>query len=180
MLPPPDLQTAFLMAVDRLAAIVPALVGPTTAPPSPQSSGPEPVPGRTIDRGLLRVVRGLSVATSLVVVLGAWALHERLGEHSSAARTNALRDAMLNQLGPAQIAGGRALITHLVKDYGFTHVLAHRQGGPGREICPGPDVWREVGAWGVEKHGLQWGGPEFSVAGGSPIPATWWSLPGIA
>lgn len=102
MLPPADLQTAFLMAVERLTSIVPALVGPAQSSsqpqPQPGASDPPLASGRPMDRGLLRVVVGLSVATSLVVVLGAWAVHERLGEHASAARTTALRDAMLDYI----------------------------------------------------------------------------------
>ncbi|MCH9686028.1 MAG: N-acetylmuramoyl-L-alanine amidase [Deltaproteobacteria bacterium] len=80
----------------------------------------------------------------------------------------------MNQLTRAQVAGGRMLVDTLHRQGWLTHILAHRQGGPGRGLDPGPDIWREVGAWAVQQYGLDWGGPEFAVSGGSPIPAHWW------
>ncbi|MCH9681290.1 MAG: N-acetylmuramoyl-L-alanine amidase [Deltaproteobacteria bacterium] len=80
----------------------------------------------------------------------------------------------MDQLTPAQVAGGRMLVDTLYRQGWLTHILAHRQGGPGRGLDPGPDIWREVGAWAVRQYGLDWGGPDFAVSGGSPIPAHWW------
>ncbi len=79
-----------------------------------------------------------------------------------------------NQLTGAQVAGGRMLVDTLFRQGWLSHILAHRQGGPGRGLDPGPDIWREVGAWAVWQYGLEWGGPSFAVNGGSPIPAHWW------
>ncbi len=79
-----------------------------------------------------------------------------------------------DQLTAAQVAGGRMLVDTLYRQGWLTHILAHRQGGPGRGLDPGPDIWREVGAWAVRQYGLDWGGPEFAVNGGSPIPGHWW------
>jgi N-acetylmuramoyl-L-alanine amidase len=87
----------------------------------------------------------------------------------------------MDQLTPQQSEAGRALLHHLVHNHGFTHVYAHRQGGQKRENCPGPDVWREVGAWGVQQFGLSWGGEGWAVDAGKihglPIPAAWWDPP---
>jgi hypothetical protein len=87
----------------------------------------------------------------------------------------------MDQLTPEQIAGGRALVDHLVKQSKITHIYAHRQGGQNRENCPGPDIWREVGAWAVNQYGLKWGGPGWAVDAGKihglPIPDHWWQPP---
>src|SRR5574338_637521 len=87
----------------------------------------------------------------------------------------------MDQLTPEQIAGGRMLVDHLVRTAGITHIYAHRQGGQKRENCPGPDIWREIGGYGVERHGLKWGGPGWAVDTGSlhglPIPDEWWQPP---
>ncbi|MCX4239169.1 N-acetylmuramoyl-L-alanine amidase [Paraliomyxa miuraensis] len=80
----------------------------------------------------------------------------------------------MDQLEPAQIEGGRALVDALRRQGWLTHIYAHRQGGPNRENDPGPDVWREVGMWAIRKYGLQWGGEGFAVNKGKPIPAHWW------
>jgi len=80
----------------------------------------------------------------------------------------------MDQLTLAQIAGGRALVEALLDQGQFTHILAHRQGGTNRHNCPGPDIWREIGAWAVKEHRLAWGGDQFAVSGGNPIPAHWW------
>lgn len=80
----------------------------------------------------------------------------------------------MDQLTAAQAAGGRALIAELRRQGWLTHVLAHRQGGANRQNCPGPDVWREVGAWAVRELGLEWGGESYAVGRGEPIPTFWW------
>ena len=89
----------------------------------------------------------------------------------------------MDQLTPEQVAGGRALVKHLVETSAITHIYAHRQGGRKRENCPGPDVWREVGAWAVQQYGLQSEGPGWKGAyadkynAGQPIPEAWWLPP---
>lgn len=87
----------------------------------------------------------------------------------------------MDQLTPEQIAGGRMLVDHLVKKHKITHIYAHRQGGPKRENCPGPDIWREIGAWAVNQYDLKWGGPGWAVNAGKikglPIPEEWWQPP---
>lgn len=80
----------------------------------------------------------------------------------------------MDQLTAEQIAGGRALVNALHGQGWLTHILAHRQGGPERQNDPGPDVWREIGAWAVKEHGLAWGGEGFAVNRGLPIPKDWW------
>ena len=83
----------------------------------------------------------------------------------------------MDQLSAEQVAGGRALVTELRRQGWLTHVLAHRQGGPNRQNDPGPDIWREIGAWAVREYGLEWGGDDFAVNGGEPIPSHWWESP---
>jgi len=78
----------------------------------------------------------------------------------------------MDQLTDAQVRAGRWLIDHLI-GRGLTTVLAHRQGGPERQNDPGPDIWYRVGEWGVRERGLDWGGPDFAVNDGSPIPTIW-------
>lgn len=81
-----------------------------------------------------------------------------------------------DQLTPAQVESARWLLSRFKDEGWLTHVLAHRQSGPQRQNDPGPDVWREVGAWAVQQLGLDWGGDAFSVTGGRPIPASWWGV----
>ena len=83
----------------------------------------------------------------------------------------------MDQLSAEQVAGGRALVTELRRQGWLTHILAHRQGGPNRQNDPGPDIWREIGAWAVREYGLEWGGDDFAVNGGEPIPSHWWESP---
>ena len=72
-----------------------------------------------------------------------------------------------------QFASGRALIRHLIRTIGLTHVVAHRQSSGTRENDPGPDIWYQVGQWAVDNLGLKDGGPGFKVGTGNPIPAEW-------
>ncbi|MEX1365188.1 MAG: N-acetylmuramoyl-L-alanine amidase [Nannocystaceae bacterium] len=85
----------------------------------------------------------------------------------------------MDQLTDAQVLAGRRLIEEFVRQGWLTHVLAHRQGGPNRQNDPGPDVWRELGAWAVRRFGLQWGGDGFAVNQGEPIPGHWWGDGGV-
>lgn len=85
----------------------------------------------------------------------------------------------MDQLTDAQVLAGRGLVAEFVRQGWLTHVLAHRQGGPNRQNDPGPDVWREVGAWAVRRFGLSWGGEGFSVNRGKPIPNLWWGDDGV-
>lgn len=86
----------------------------------------------------------------------------------------------MNQLTAAQTQSGRRLVDYFVKQGWLTHILAHRQGGEQRQNDPGPDVWREIGAWAVRQHGLEWGGKDFAVNRGQPIPDAWWGSTGGA
>ena len=72
-----------------------------------------------------------------------------------------------------QFASGRALIRHLIRTIGITHVVAHRQSSGTRENDPGPDIWYQVGQWAVDSLGLKDGGPGFKIGTGNPIPAEW-------
>lgn len=80
----------------------------------------------------------------------------------------------MDQLTDAQVVGGRGLVTMLRRQGWLTHILAHRQSGPERQNDPGPDIWREIGAWAVREYGLDWGGEGFAVTGGKPLPGHWW------
>ncbi len=72
-----------------------------------------------------------------------------------------------------QINAGRDLVQHLMDEIGLTHVLAHRQATAQRQNCPGPDIWYNVGQWGVFQHGLKDGGYGFTISDGKPIPDLW-------
>lgn len=92
----------------------------------------------------------------------------------------------MDQLTPAQIQAGRNLIFNLKNNIfpqrGWTldNVLGHRQSNGSRGNDPGPDVWANIGAWAVTELGMGWGGPDFSVGSGRPIPSSWWSAPSVA
>ena len=117
---------------------------------------------------------GLNEGGVSVEVVGNFPSRARSTE--PAAFWNPERNGM-DQLSAEQVAGGRALVTELRRQGWLTHILAHRQGGPNRQNDPGPDIWREIGAWAVREYGLQWGGEGFAVNGGQPIPSHWWSSP---
>jgi len=78
----------------------------------------------------------------------------------------------MDQVTAAQVNSGRFLIAHLMLR-GLRVILAHRQGGPERQNDPGPDIWYRIAEWAIRYLGLEWGGPDFAVAGGKPIPP-WW------
>ena len=78
-----------------------------------------------------------------------------------------------DRVTPAQIEAGRALLRHLQRTNGLTHVLAHRQSSNTRDNDPGPDIWRHVGQWGIENLKLKDGGPGFKIGSGSAIPQAW-------
>lgn len=78
----------------------------------------------------------------------------------------------MDQLTGAQVGAGRWLVDNLM-GRGLTTILTHRQSGEQRDNDPGPDIWYRIGEWAVRKRGLNWGGPGFSVTGGSPLP-DWW------
>mgnify|MGYP002625500153 CR=1 FL=1 len=85
----------------------------------------------------------------------------------------------MDQLTVEQVSSGRWLLEYLQKivlperGLDLTVVLAHRQSSGDRGNDPGPDVWREVGQWGVDHLGLSDGGPGFQVDSGNPIPDHW-------
>lgn len=81
-----------------------------------------------------------------------------------------------DQLTPEQAEAGRRLIDALRKQ-GVTHIYAHRQSGPKRENDPGPDVWREVAVWAINKRGIV-AEPTFTTNKGKPIPDHWWGSRG--
>jgi hypothetical protein len=78
-----------------------------------------------------------------------------------------------HRLTQEQIDAGRALVRHLIRTMGLTHVLAHRQSSGQRDNDPGPDVWYNVGQWAVDNLGLRDGGPGFKVGSGNSIPDLW-------
>jgi hypothetical protein len=86
----------------------------------------------------------------------------------------------MDQLTGAQVAAGRLLIQTLrdnvfpARGWELRNVLAHRQAHGGKGNDPGPDVWGNVAGWAVNELGMGWGGPDFSVDTGLPIPQAWW------
>jgi len=86
---------------------------------------------------------------------------------------------------PEQIKAGRALLRHLQKTLGISHVLAHRQSSGTRQNDPGPDLWFHVAEWGKRTLGLSDGGPGYWIRNtvgpdGNAIPDAWrtWGQPG--
>lgn len=78
-----------------------------------------------------------------------------------------------HRLTAEQIAAGRHLVDHLIREMGLTHILAHRQSSGTRENDPGPDIWYHVGQWAIENRRLKDGGAGFKVGSGNPIPDAW-------
>lgn len=82
----------------------------------------------------------------------------------------------------AQIMGGRALLQHLKHRLGIDHVWAHRQASRmQRDNCPGPQLWYNVGEWGIQTCGLssagvrdpipdEWRDPDLDLVWSSPLP----------
>lgn len=71
-------------------------------------------------------------------------------------------------LGAAQIEASRALLAYLAEQVPGLQVGTHRQLDESKAGCCGPDLWREVGQWGVDL-----GMPEMPTNGGLPIPDDW-------
>jgi hypothetical protein len=53
------------------------------------------------------------------------------------------------------------------------HVFAHRQSYKFREADPGEEIWREFARPLMERLGADFGGPDFYVGTGKPIPREW-------
>jgi N-acetyl-anhydromuramyl-L-alanine amidase AmpD len=73
----------------------------------------------------------------------------------------------------AQYESGRFLLKYLKYVMDIKHVLAHRQSSGDRDNDPGPDVWFNVGEWGLVNLSLSDGGKSFKVGTGNPIPNAW-------
>lgn len=91
---------------------------------------------------------------------GKWFKPEKFGAHQ-------LRDA------PKQVEAGRLLLQRLHETYPIEYVYAHRQWRKRKGNCCGPDLWREVGKFAIEKLGLSDGGPGWHHPHGAPIPNNW-------
>lgn len=78
-----------------------------------------------------------------------------------------------HEVTKAQVETGRFLLKHLQQTIGLTHVLAHRQSSRSRANDPGPDIWFNVGQWGIRNLALKDGGNGFSVGSRQPIPDSW-------
>jgi hypothetical protein len=77
-------------------------------------------------------------------------------------------------LTPAQINAGRCLLATLkFRLPGIRYLYAHRQSSASRESDPGPDVWLNVGEWGIASLGLTDRLPRTRVGDGRPIPDDW-------
>lgn len=73
----------------------------------------------------------------------------------------------------AQYDSGRFLLQYLKLIFNLRHVLAHRQSSATRPGDPGPDIWYNVGEWGLKNLGIQDGGKDFKVGDGATIPDSW-------
>ncbi len=77
-----------------------------------------------------------------------------------------------NEVTPEQIEAGRALLRAL-EGIGVRNVYAHRQSSSSRGNDPGPDLWRGVGQWAIDKLGFSDGGRGYAIDDGNPIPDEW-------
>jgi N-acetyl-anhydromuramyl-L-alanine amidase AmpD len=77
-----------------------------------------------------------------------------------------------NEVTPEQIEAGRALLRAL-EGIGVRNVFAHRQSSSSRGNDPGPDLWRGVGQWAIDKLGFSDGGRGYAIDDGNPIPDEW-------
>jgi len=81
------------------------------------------------------------------------------------------------QDGPTvdQIVAGRALVKYFRDRHKIQNIFAHRQSCG--KVCPGPHLWFNIVKWGVEKLGLNDGGPGYTTSNdhcsGSIIPSHW-------
>lgn len=73
----------------------------------------------------------------------------------------------------AQFEAGRFLLRYLKLILDLKHVLAHRQSSDTRENDPGPDIWFNVGEWGLANLGLKDGGKDFKCGTGKAILSEW-------
>jgi N-acetylmuramoyl-L-alanine amidase/Putative peptidoglycan binding domain len=73
----------------------------------------------------------------------------------------------------AQFEAGQFLLTYLKAVINLKNVLAHRQSSENRENDPGPDIWVNVGEWGISQLGLSDGGQNFKCGTGNPILPKW-------
>lgn len=73
----------------------------------------------------------------------------------------------------AQFESGQFLLKYLKSVLGLKNVLAHRQSSEDRENDPGPDIWFNVGEWGLANLGLSEGGKNFKCGTGNPILEKW-------
>ncbi len=70
---------------------------------------------------------------------------------------------------PEQIQAARDLLVYLNEQVPGIQVGTHRQLDKGKSGCAGPDLWREVGQYGVDVLGM----PEMPTNRGRDIPADW-------
>jgi len=70
---------------------------------------------------------------------------------------------------PAQVEAGRQLLAWLAEQVPGMMVGCHRQVEIEKSGCCGPDLWREIGQYGVDVLDL----PELPRAGGRDIPDAW-------
>ncbi|MEP7169638.1 MAG: type VI secretion system tube protein TssD, partial [Bacteroidota bacterium] len=73
----------------------------------------------------------------------------------------------------AQFDSGRFLASYLKTVLNTTHIMAHRQSSDSRENDPGPDIWYNIGQWGIDNLGLTDGGPDSKCGKGKPILPEW-------
>lgn len=70
---------------------------------------------------------------------------------------------------PAQVEAARALLASLAAQVPGLQVGAHRQLEKLKSGCCGPDIWREVGQYGIDFLGM----PAMPTKGGLDIPDDW-------
>jgi N-acetyl-anhydromuramyl-L-alanine amidase AmpD len=81
-----------------------------------------------------------------------------------------------------QLEAVKQLITYyvaLVADNGgkLEYIHAHRQSSKNRTSDPGERIWKAIGIWAQETHGLKVGPPDFKVGDGTPLPDLWTGKP---
>ena len=71
-----------------------------------------------------------------------------------------------------EVESGRQLVKQLKMKYGIRYIYGHAQFDPvNRANCPGPHIWRSVGLWAMQNHGLSDGSAPNRIPAGWTDPA---------
>lgn len=88
------------------------------------------------------------------------------------------RLSMADEATDVQLMATRRLVRYYidtVAEHGgqIKYIHAHRQSNKRKPSDPGSRIWREVGQWAIEHHGLVPGDSPTWTSGGSPLPDVW-------